>query len=216
MKRGNCILPLIFGLLYVTETKAQLTIFAGPQITSARYTIRDAKQDTEAKQGFMAGAALKSFIEGPAYFAPMLYFTKKGYKVSFDRPAFPPDSGALNNNTSVYTLELAPLVQFDLSKKTNHFFIRFGPSFGFNLWGSEQFDSIGNKPIEQDMIFSFANYSHATISMNGHIGYQHNSGFSIFAQYAYGLTSLNNADLGPTILHRAAGISIGWRLGRKK
>src|ERR671913_1785284 len=112
MKRGICSLPLIFGLFFFTDTKAQLAVFAGPQITSAKYTIRSAKQATEFKQGFIAGMGLKTLMEGPVYFSPMLSFTKKGYKVSFDRPAFPPDSGALNNNTSIYTLEVAPLVQF--------------------------------------------------------------------------------------------------------
>ena len=216
MKQGICLLPLIFGLLSVTKSKAQLTVFAGPQVTSAKYTIRGAEQPTEFKQGFIAGVRLEAFLEGPVYFSPMLSFTKKGYKVSFDEPAFPPDSGALNNNTSLYTLELAPLVQFNLSKKSSYLFLRVGPAFDFNLSGKEQFDSIGNKRIERDMIFSFANYSHATISLNGQLGYQHASGFSIFAQYVYGLSSLNNADFGPTIAHRAVGIAIGWRLGKKE
>ena len=216
MKQYISFFSSIFILLSTTETQAQLTIFAGPQITSASYTIQGAKQTTEHKQGFVAGAGLKTLLEGPVYFSPMLSFTKKGYKVKFDRAAFPPDSAAINNNTSINTLELAPLVQVDFSKKASHLFLRFGPAFDINLSGNEQFDTAANRQVNRKMIFSFGDYSHATISLNGHVGYQHKSGFIIFAHYTYGVSSLNNADLGPSILHRAAGISAGWRLGTKR
>jgi len=210
-------LPLtIAGLFCFENAKAQLSIYAGPQFTSASYSIKEIAQPTENKQGFMAGAGLLALVEGPLYFSPMLYYSKKGYEVTFNQRAFPPDSAALNNNTSINTIELAPLVQINFSKKTSYLFIRFGPAFAFNLSGREQYDSTGNKRIDRDMVFSFSAYSHATISANAQLGFQHKSGFSIFAHYAYGLSSLNNADYGPNIYHRIGGVSVGWKLGKKK
>lgn len=205
-----------FCLCVIAEAKAQFTIFAGPQISSAAYTIRGAKQSTEYKQGLVAGVGFKTLFEGPLYFAPSLSFTRKGYKVKFDRPAFPPDSAALNNNVSISTLELAPLFQINFSKRATYTFFRFGPAFDFNLSGKEEFDTTGNKKVTRNMVFSFGDYSYATLSLNGQIGLQHESGFTVFAHFVYGLSSLNNADLGPQIYNREAGIAIGWRLGKKR
>src|SRR5829696_1370800 len=177
MKPGIFSFLLLLCLFSFSKTKAQLTVFGGPQITSAKYSIRDADQKTESKTGFMAGVGLKSWIEGPVYFSPMLYFSRKGYKVTFDRPAFPPDSGAVNNNTSINTIELAPIIQINFSKKASYAFLRLGPSFDFNISGHEEFDSTTNKHISRDMAFSFGDYSHATVILNAHLGFQHVSGF---------------------------------------
>ncbi len=164
----------------------------------------------------MAGVGLKTLIEGPVYFSPMLFFSRKGYKVNFNRPAFPPDTGAINNNTSINTIELAPLIQINLSKSSSYAFLRLGPSFDFNLSGRETFDSTNNKQISRDMAFDFGTYSHATISMNGQLGYQHQSGFTLFAFVNFGVSSLNNADYGPQIFHRVYGAALGWKLGKKQ
>ncbi|HVF96283.1 MAG TPA: hypothetical protein VM871_03130, partial [Flavisolibacter sp.] len=78
-------------LLNLSSLRAQLTVFAGPQVTTAKYRIQDVSQETEHKQGFAAGIGLQSLIEGPVYFSPLLFYTQKGYKVKFNRPAAPPD-----------------------------------------------------------------------------------------------------------------------------
>lgn len=207
-----------FALCLTTagSARAQPTVFAGPQLTWAEYSIAGEKQKVENKTGFAAGVSLKSLIEGPVYFAPQLSFTQKGYKVAFDRPAYPPDSGAKNNNVTVRALELAPLIQIDLSKGPSHGFFRFGPAFDVALNGKETFDSLNNKRISRNMLFDFAAYSFVTISGNLQLGYQHRNGLVVFAYYHHGLSSLNNADNGPSIYHRIAGVSVGWRLGRKR
>lgn len=203
-------------LVFSASSHAQLTIFAGPQMTSASYSIRDAAQQTAYKTGFMGGVSLKTQFEGPLYFTPMLFFSRKGFDVTFDRAAFPPDSGAVNNSTIINTIELAPLFQVNLSKKENYAFVRFGPSFDFNLSGKESFDSTSGKRINQDMTFSFGEYSYATIAVNAQAGFQHRSGFTAFAFVNLGVSSLNNADLGPKIFHRIGGVALGWRLGKKR
>ena len=204
-------LAMVFFFNY-QSAKAQLTVFAGPQMSSANYVIRHIDQPTGYKTGFMGGVGLRSLIEGPVYFAPSLYYSKKGYKVTLTEPAFPPDTAAKSNSTSLHTIELAPLVQINFSKKASYLFVRFGPALDFALSGTERFDSAGIKNIERKMVFDFGVYSYATTSGILHLGYQHQSGFTIFAHYALGLSSLNNADGGPRIRHRVAGISAGWRL----
>jgi hypothetical protein len=202
--------------LFSQVTNAQLTVFGGPQISSANYTIREVDQPTKYKTGFMAGVGLRSLIEGPAYFAPSLYYSKKGYEVTFNQRATPPDSNAKNNNTSIHTIELAPLVQINLSKSPSYLFVRLGPAVDFALSGTEAFDSSNNKRISRNMAFDFAVYSYVTISGIVQLGYQHKSGLTVFAHYGLGLSSLNNNDGGPGIRHRIAGISAGWRLGKKR
>lgn len=208
-----------FSLLLVIITgiaQAQFSIFGGPQSTSAKYSIQNAGQSTTQKQGFIAGVGLTTLIEGPLYFFPSLYYSKKGYEVTFNPPAYLPDSArAKNNNTSIHTIALSPLFQLNFTKSRNHLFFRFGPAMDFAISGREMFDSTNNKRIERDMKFDFANYSFATISGNLHLGFQHKSGFTLFAFYEHGLTSLNNSDGGPTILHRILGASVGWKIGKR-
>jgi len=216
MKSRISLLLLVLSFCSLATLNAQLTIFGGAQMTSAQYSIRDVDQKTSYKTGFMGGLSLKTLIEGPVYFAPMLYFSRKGYDVVFDRPNFPPDSGAVNNNTVINTVELAPLIQINFSKKASYAFLRLGPSFDFNLSGREVFDSTSGKRISRNMRFTFSDYSHATVSMNAHTGFQHKSGFTFFAFFSLGVSSLNNADFGPKIYHRIGGIAAGWTLGKKR
>jgi hypothetical protein len=204
------------SFLFITTVNAQLTVFGGPQISSANYTIAEVTQPTKAKTGFMAGLGLKTLIEGPAYFAPLLYYSKKGYEVTFNRTATPPDTNAKNNNVSIHTIELAPLIQINLSKKPSYLFVRVGPAVDFALSGKESFDSTNNKRVSRNMAFDFAVYSYVTTSGVFQLGYQHTSGFTVFAHYALGLSSLNNNDGGPAIRHRIAGVCAGWRLGKKR
>lgn len=207
---------LLLGGSILTQTHAQLTVFAGPQSTTAQYSIRGADQKTESKYGFTAGVGLKTLIEGPVYFAPQLFYSQKGYKVTFDRQAAPPDSGAKNNNATLHAIELAPLAQINFSKKASYPFLRIGPSFDVNISGRESFDSTNGKLVSHNMKFSFADYGFVTIAVNGQLGFQHKSGFAIFAYYNLGVSSLNNSDYGPNIFHRVAGVALGWKLGRKK
>jgi hypothetical protein len=203
-------------LLNLSSLRAQLTVFAGPQVTTAKYRIQDVSQKTEHKQGFAAGIGLKSLIEGPVYFSPLLFYTQKGYKVKFNRPAAPPDSGAVNNNATLHAVELAPLIQINFSKGASYPFLRIGPSFDINLSGTETFDSSNGKRKTRDMPFSFGDYGFVTVALNGQVGFQHKNGLSLFAYYNYGVSSLNNADNGPAIFHRVAGVAAGWRFGRKR
>jgi len=216
MKTTLRIALALFCTITLLQSNAQLTVFGGVQQTSALYNIRGVNQATEAKQGFIAGVGLKTLIEGPAYFSPMLFYSQKGYKVTFDRKAYPPDTGAKNNNTTIHTLELAPLIQFNFSKKPSYVFLRIGPSIDASLSGTESFDSTNGKHITQKMFFDFGAYGYAAASAVVHLGFQHQSGFTAFAYYQYGLSNFNNADFGPEIFHRIGGIAIGWKFGSKR
>lgn len=203
----------LFVLFFLfPQVKAQVSLFAGPQLTTAKYEINNGKQETDFKTGFMAGIRLTTQVEGPVYFSPALYYSQKGYKVDFNRAANPPDPEAKNNNTTINTICFAPLLQFNLAKAKSNLFFRFGPAFDVALSGTEAFDSTGNKRVERSMLFGSTAYSPVTAFANVHFGFEHKSGFSIFAHYEHGLSNLNNADYGPTILHRVVGLSLGWRL----
>lgn len=211
---SKALLLLLLSFCSYTVLQAQVSIFAGPQITTANYSIRNADQPTESKPGFMAGIRLTTQIEGPVYFSPSLYYSRKGYKVTFNQEAEPPALGAKNNNTVINTIAFAPLLQFNLSKAKTHLFVRFGPGMDVAFSGTETFDSTGNKRVQQSMRFGSTAYSPITLYGNIHLGFQHRSGFGFFAHYEHGLSNLNNNDYGPAILHRIAGVSVEWRFGK--
>lgn len=185
-------------------------VFAGPQMTTAKYKIRDEKQPVQFQPGFQLGATLKVPFENNLYFAPAAYYSMKGYKVQFNRQAFPPDSLAINNETVLHTLELLPMLQYDFSKKPAHFFVKLGPAIDIVFSGTEKFETIERNLVKRPMKFSFTDYGRFTAQAIVHFGYESGKGYFLFAHYGEGLGSLNNADGGPRIKHRIAGLSFGW------
>ena len=195
------------------EAQVHLGVFAGPQLTSARYLIMNAKQPVQEKFGFMAGGAAKVDFESNFYFFPAIYYSLRGYKVSLNKPSYPPSELAKNNNTTIHTIQIAPLFNVDLSKNSSNIFVRFGPSINITLSGKEKFDTAGNVgTVERSLKFAVTDYGRITASANVQLGYQTKEGLMIFLHYEYGLGSMSNADGGPIILHRVFGIAGGWFL----
>ena len=191
-------------------------IFAGPQITTAKYKISDKKQSVGFQPGIQLGATLKVPFENNLYFAPAVYYSKKGYKVNFDRPAFPPDPSAINNETVLHTMEILPMLHYDFRKNPSHFFVKIGPAIDIAFSGREKFETKDGKQVEQAIKFSFTDYGRFTAQAIIHFGYQWEKGLFVFAHYGEGLGSLNNADHGPRIKHRIAGLSFGWYLHKNQ
>jgi len=202
-------------LLTLTVTgQVKFGLFAGPQATTVRYMIDDEKQDNSFKYGLQVGGLWKVPFEGRLSFSPAIQYNLRGYKVKFNKPSFPPDESAIDNNTSFHTIELSFLLQHDFSTSPSHWFFRFGPSLDFALFGKEEFNT-NNGTINRDMKFSFADYGHYLASAIAQLGYESASGVFIYGHYNYSLTTMNNADIGPGINNRAIGISIGKYFNRK-
>ena len=191
-------------------------IFAGPQITSAHYTVDDQKQEANHKYGFQAGVLLKVPFDNHLFFSPNVYYSLKGYDVELKNGAFPPSTLAINNNTTVHTIELGGFLQYDFVKQPGGFFIKAGPAFDFAFSGDETYTLADETVVEQPMKFSFGDYGRITASLNVQFGYETKSRYMIFAHYAHGLGSMNNADGGPQIKHRILGISFGKYLHKRK
>lgn len=209
---------LLLALAGTFTLHAQLAVGlqAGPQMTTARYDITAKKQDASFRYGFQAGAFLKVPFEGRLYFAPAANYSLKGYKVNLAIPSFPPDPLAVKNDVQLHTFELAALLQVDFGSQNQGFYIKFGPALDFQLFGKEKFTKATGETVNRSMKFGMANYGRYGASGIGQIGYTTQSGWMIAAQYTYGLTSMNNADGGPLVRHRVAGISIGKLLKAKK
>lgn len=206
-------------ILFLTlsgNSQIEYGVFAGPQVTGVRYVINDKKQESSFKIGVNAGFQMKVPFEGRLSFAPSIMYNLRGYKVEFDSPVFPPDSSAVDNNTSFHTIELAFLLQHDFNLEPGHFFIRFGPSLDFALFGNEKFNTNMNTTVDRPMKFGFADYGHYLASAILQFGYEAKNGLFVYAHYNYSLTSMNNADVGPGIGNRAAGFAIGKYLKRNK
>ncbi|HEX3167905.1 MAG TPA: porin family protein [Chitinophagaceae bacterium] len=204
-------------VLFTLSANSQVSygVFAGPQVTGAHYTIRDKKQESSSKIGVNAGFQIKVPFEGRLSFAPSGMYNLRGYKVKFDSPAFPPDSSAIDNNTSYHSFELAFLLQYDFNLEPGHFFIRAGPSLDFILAGNETFNTNMNTTIDRPMKFSFGDYGAYLASVILQFGYEAKKGLFVYAHYNYGLISMNNADNGPHIGNRAFGFTIGKYFKKK-
>lgn len=199
------------------HAQVQVTLFAGPQATSARYLIKNNPQRTAYKAGFMGGVGLKVPFDNKLFFAPSIYYSHKGYKVTFQDTATPPLNTAINNDVRLQTVEFAPLLQLDFTKTASHIFVRFGPTVDLAYSGKEKFDTSSKGGfINRNMKFAFTEYGRITASANIHLGWESSEGLLIFAHYAYGIGSLNNNDGGPKIFHRIGGVSVGWLFGQHK
>lgn len=198
------------------NSQVQFNFFAGPQATTANYTIGGTKQETEMKIGFHAGIGMKVAFENQLFFAPAAYYSLKGYKVTYNKFNALPDVNAKDNNTTLHTFEVAPLLQFDFNNNPSHFFIKAGPGLDFQLIGNEKFNLLTTGSVDRKMKFSYGDYGHFSANGLFQLGYEAGNGLIIFAQYTHGLASINNMDGGPQIKHRVFGISFGKYLNRKK
>jgi hypothetical protein len=206
-------------LIFISEnvsSQVRIGFFLGPQATSANYEVMEKEQSTKYKIGVQAGITTKIPVEYQLYFAPSVYYSLKGYKVILNNPSFPPGEDAQSNNVSVHTLEIAPLLHFDLSKKASHPFIQFGPAIDIAVFGKEEIVLKNGDEVNRNMKFSFGDYGRFTSSAIARLGYQFQNDFFFFGHITYGLGSMNNADNGPKIRHRIYGISVGRYFSEKQ
>ena len=209
-------LAVLMVSFFAGNAQTRFGFFAGPQMTYTKYSINSIKQESTPKFGFQAGATWKIPFEERLSFSPAAFYSLKGYKVDYNRRPFPPDTLATNNNTTFHTFELAFLLQLDLGKGPGHFFVKAGPSIDFQLAGKEKFSESDTVFIDRKLKFDFGSYGHYGANLLVQFGYEAPKGFFIFGQYTHGVGSINNADGGPLIRHRAVGVSVGTFLGRKK
>jgi hypothetical protein len=197
-------------------SQMDIGFFGGPQLTDARYEIKDKRQESSLKIGVNAGMQFKIQFENGLYFSPSIMYNLRGFKLKFSGPTFPPDSSATDNNTTFHTVELAFLLQHDFSNEPGHFFVRFGPSLDFALFGNEKFNTKTNSKVDRKMKFGFGDYGHYLASAILQFGYEAKNGLFVYGNYNYSLTSMNNADNGGFIGNRAVGVSIGKYLKKNK
>jgi hypothetical protein len=216
MKKSITFFAAIFCWVTIFS-QVQFGIFAGPHISSTDYSINGVKQPTDSKIGFHLGAEYKIPFDGILFFSPSISYAMRGYKVQFNQPSFPPDLLAIDNNTTFHEIDVDPLLQFDLSKKVNHPFIKFGPSFNFILVGKENYNLATGESIDRSMKFSTTNsYGRYNASLLGQFGFETSKGLIIYAYYLRGLISMNNETQGPSIYNSMYGITLGKFLKSKK
>ena len=189
---------------------------AGPQATGVHYVIDHKTQESSYKLGVNAGLQMKIPLEGRLSFAPSIMYNLRGYKVKFNTPTDLPSPEAIDNNTSFHTIELGFLFQHDFKMAPGHFFIRFGPSLDFALFGNEKYNTQTNGLVERPMPFNFANYGHYLASLIAHFGYEFKNKWYIYGHYNYSIGTMSNVDYGDYIGNRAAGISVGYYFRKSK
>jgi hypothetical protein len=169
------------------------------------------------KPGVNAGLQIKIPLEGRLHFAPSIMYNLRGYKVKFDSPPTNlPNPEAIDNNTSFHTIELGFLLQHDFKMAPGHFFVRFGPSLDFALFGHEKYNTQTNGLVERTMPFNFAAYGHYLASAIVHFGYEFKNNWYMYGHYNYSIGTMSNVEKGDYIGNRAAGISIGYYFRKSK
>src|SRR4030095_6358451 len=216
MKKIIILFASIFSYQASFSQVVQFGIFAGAHISSTTYSVKSVKQPTDSKTGFHIGAGYKIPFEGILFFSPSISYAMRGYKVQFNEPSFPPDLLAIDNNTTFHEIDVDPLLQFDLSKKANHLFIKVGPSFNFILWGNEKYNLATGESVDHAMKFSTTNgYGRYNASLVSQFGYETAKGFMIYAYYLHGMISMNNEEQGPSIYNSMYGLTLGKFLKSK-
>ncbi len=209
---------LLFSMLFISvmgQSQVQIGVFGGSHLSSVNYQIQGDKQKDKHRYGYQAGINWKIPVEGNLYFSPAAFYSRKGYNVKFDKPAYPPGPEALTNRTTFHTVELAFMLQHDFSNMPDHFFFRGGPSLDFHLFGREKFDTDDGK-VKRNTPFGYDKYGRYAANFIMQAGYEAHNDLFFFIQYTYGLASINNKDEGPKIRHRLFGISVGKYLGKGK
>jgi len=214
--KKTCLTAVLVFSIFLCSAQVQLSLFGGPQVTSSKYTINGKKQPNNQKYGFQLGSSVKVPFENNLYFSPALFYSLKGYKVKFNQMSYPPDSLAIDNNTSIHTIELAVLLQYDFTQQPNHFFVKLGPSLDFQISGKEKFNRSNRTEDDRQMVYGFNSYGRYGANVLMQFGYETKDGLLLFAQYSHGIGNLNNVDNGPGIWHRVVGLSIGKYLNKKK
>jgi hypothetical protein len=210
MKRIIIFFIVVFYCDTIFSQEVQFEIFAGPHLSSTTYSISSATQPTDTKVGFHLGAGYKIPFDGILFFSPSISYAMRGYEVQFNQPSYPPDLLAIDNNTTFHEIDVDPLLQFDLSKKANHLFIKAGPSFNFILSGKEKYNLATGEYIGRSMKFSTTNsYGRYNASLVGQFGFETSKGFIIYAYYLRGLISMNNETQGPSIYNSMYGLTLG-------
>lgn len=214
MRRIVSALVLIISLSAAGQN--QVAIFAGPQASTANYFVNNQRQETKMKYGFHAGVGMKVPFDGFLYFAPAAFYSMKGYDVTYNLYNSLPDINAKDNSTRFHTFELAALLQFDLSPKPNHVFIKAGPSLDFMISATEKFNLISGGTVSRKMKFGPGEYGRYSANLLAQLGYETAGGFLIFAQFTHSPANLSNRDGGPSIKHKVFGLTIGKYFSRKK
>ncbi len=202
------LLPVLFVSLHIAA-QVKIAAFGGVLYTTADYRINNVKQDVTNKYGFMLGASAKVPLEGILYFSPSAQYTLKGFKAGFDRISRIPDSAAVANTITLHTLELAPLFQFDFSKKPSHFYFKTGPYLDIYLVAKEKFTTTSGTQVSRNMPFSFTEYGRFGGGLQLMLGYETRNNFFLQGLFNYGLGSMVNSDYGPTIRNRSFGLLFG-------
>lgn len=209
-------LPVLFSG-FTGFAQAEFGIFAGPHISTAKYTVKNVKQPTDPKFGFHLGVGLEVAFENKLYFSPALSYSLMGFDVKFNKPSLPPDLLAKDNSIRFHQIDLDFLLQYNFSSKPNHIFFKAGPALHIVMGGREEFNLVTGQHISRKMKYGTSNgdYGPYLASFVVQPGYETLTGFIIYVHYVLGLGSMNNADGGPMILNRVFGITIG-KYFRKK
>ena len=199
------------------HAQARVCFFAGGQTTTVNYAIENVKQPANSKFGIHGGVGMKVNFENHLYFFPSISYYQFGYDVSFNHKSIPPDSFAKDNSVSIHQLNIDPVLQYDIGKNPSHFFLRAGPSFHFIISATEKFNTETGGFVNRKMeVGMYEDYGRILVSFVPAVGYESASGFYCNFQYTLGLINMCNADGGPRILERMAGLTVGYYLKNKK
>jgi hypothetical protein len=207
--KQSAALILALATLPAKAQKTEFGFIAGPQATSAHYSVHKRLQQTSWLAGGHIGAIASIPFEANFYFTPSLVYSLKGYGVSLADTSSNPGVDAIANTLRLHTIELTPLFTLYFGNKSLRPFIQFGPSLDMNISGTEKLTLKNGSTLSRNVNFSGDAYGRITASLVFRFGFETSSGLFANAHYEHGFGSLNQNDFGPYITHRVVGVSVG-------
>ncbi len=184
--------------------QTRIAVKAGPNISTARVTLSEAKQTTSYKPGFSCAVQLDVPFDGPLHFSPSIGYNLRSFKTNYT------DSRIIEN--TIHYLSLAPnlSLQFPAGSDTRSVSLGFGPVLGITNFGKEKI-TLGSTTITRNMTFGYGNYGWFDLGLSTSIAYRINKVF-VEATYYHGLSNLNNnvEEDGINLRNRTLGINIGY------
>jgi hypothetical protein len=167
------------------------------------------KKDTKFKYGVNAGYMGRVFVDYGLYFTPEIMYSYKGFEVAS------PSSLLAKQEIRTHYIEIKALAELMFKRK---YFIKFGPSIGVAVTGTNNELSTTNLRKKENQRFNFSEWSRFDFGATINVGMHLDKGYVISINTNTGISNLWDGDLGPNVKNSVYGVSVGKYLSwnRKK
>jgi hypothetical protein len=175
---------------YFYRTPTKVALIGGYNLSTAIVHVKGVKEPTTYHNGFGLGVLWKTQFDNNLYFSPYVEINNRGYgytaKVSGVTTQY---------RNSIYYLDLAPAISYDISWEKGHpdgkFVISFSPMLSFALSGTEKQTKNGHTTSSKMQFSTTGNYGLVDLGFNLSAAYHMKDKF-IQLGYQLGVANIDN------------------------